>query len=93
MPFFGAMRLSEIGRADVQMFLADKSKRVAPRTVLTLRNRLSKIFTVAVQWGYLQMNPAQGTQVPALEDTRERLALRPERVRDLLGVLPEPIAP
>jgi integrase len=90
MPFFGAMKLSEIGRADVQMFLADKSKRVAPRTVLTLRNRLSKIFAIAVQWGYLQMNPAQGTQVPALEDTRERLALRPEQVRELLGALPEP---
>lgn len=90
MPFFGAMKLSEIGRADVQMFLADKSKRVAPRTVLTLRNRLSKIFAVAIQWGYLQTNPAQGTQVPALEDTRERLTLRPEQVRLLIDDLSEP---
>jgi len=90
LPFFGKMFLSEIGRQEVQMFLADKSKRVAPRTVLTLRNRLSKIFGVAVQWGYLHMNPAQGTQVPALEDTRERLTLRPEQVRMLLQELSEP---
>lgn len=90
MPFFGGMKLAEVGRADVQMFLADKSKRVAPRTVLTLRNRLSKILTVAVQWGYLQVNPCQGTQVPALDDARERLALRPEQARELLGALPEP---
>ena len=38
MPFFGAMKLSEIGRADVQMFLADKSKRVAPRGPRTARS-------------------------------------------------------
>ena len=49
LPFFGRMRLSEIGAADVQMFLTETAKRVAPRTVLSLRNRLSKIFSVAVR--------------------------------------------
>src|SRR5262252_7479342 len=53
-PFFGRMRMSEIGAADVQMFLTGVSKRVSPRTVLSLRNRLSKIFGVAVLWGYVQ---------------------------------------
>lgn len=90
LPFFGRMRLPEVGPADVQMFLAEKSKRFAPKTVLSLRNLLSKIFGTAQRWGYLQANPARGTQVPALVDTRERLALAPQQVRALLGELTEP---
>jgi integrase len=90
LPFFGSMRLSEIGPMDVQMFLAKKSKQVAAGTVLTLRNRLSKVFGTAQKWGYLQSNPAQGSQVPALTDTRERIALTPEQVRALLAELGEP---
>jgi integrase len=88
-PFFGQMRLSEIGSADVQMFLAEKAKHYAPKTVLTMRNLLSKIFGTAQKWAYLQTNPAQGTQVPAQVSTRERLTLTPEQVRALFEELEE----
>jgi integrase len=90
LPFFGKMRLPEIGSADVQLFLAEKAKKYSPKTVLSLRNLLSKIFGTAQKWGYLQTNPAQGTQVPALTVTRERLTLKPEQVRALLDQLEEP---
>ena len=90
LPFFGKMRLPEIGSAEVQMFLAQKSKDYSPKTVLSLRNLLSKIFGTAQKWGYLQMNPAQGTQVPALVITRERITLSAEQVRALLDHLIEP---
>jgi integrase len=90
LPFFGKMRLPEIASYDVQNFLAEKSKRIAPRTVLSLRNRLLKIFGTAQRWGYLQSNPAKGAQIPALVDTRERLTLSPQQVRALLGELVEP---
>ena len=90
LPFFGEMRLPEIGPQDVQMFLAGKSKQVAAGTVLTLRNRLSKVFGTAQKWGYLQSNPAEGAQVPALTDMRERVALTPEQARALLAQLKEP---
>jgi hypothetical protein len=90
LPFFGRMRLPEIGPMEVQMFLTGKSKQVAAGTVLTLRNRLSKIFGTAVKWGYLQSNPTQGAQVPALTDTKERVALTPEQARALLAELFEP---
>jgi integrase len=89
-PFFGRMKLAEISPADVQMFLAEKSKRYAPKTVLELRNLLSKIFGTAERWGYRQSNPARGAQVPTLVDTRERIALTPEQVRKLLDELAEP---
>jgi integrase len=90
LPFFGAMRLPEITLADVQMFLAQKAKELAPRSVLSLRNRLLKIFGTAAKWGYLDKNPVQGAEVPALVDTRDRRTLTADQMRQLLAVLAEP---
>jgi len=89
-PFFGEIRMSEIGPADVQMFLTGVSKRVSSRSVLSLRNRLSKLFSTAVLWGYVQRNPVKGVQVPALEDVKQRLTLTPEQFWTLYKELPEP---
>jgi len=47
-------------------------------------------FRTTQSWGYLQANRAQGTQVPAMVITRERLTLKPEQVRALLAKLVEP---
>jgi integrase len=85
-----AMQLPEIGAADVQVFISRKSKQIAPKTVVCLRNLLSKIFGTAQRWDYLNANPAQGAQVPALVDTREKVTLAPEQVRALLAELAEP---
>lgn len=90
LPFFGGMALAEISPADVQMFLAERSKHLAPRTVLSLRNRLSKIFGTAQRWAYRQSNPVLGAQVPALRDVRERFVLTPQQVKALLAELVEP---
>jgi integrase len=89
-PFFGVIRLPEIGPAEVQIFIAEKSKRFAPWTVHQLLSLLSKIFGTAVKWGYLQSNPARMVEAPALINTRERLTLTPEQARSLLGELSEP---
>jgi integrase len=89
-PFFGEMRMSEIGAADVQMFLTGVSKRVSPRTVLSLRNRLSKIFSTAGLWGYIQRNPVKGVQVPALTDVKKRSTLTPQQFWALSKELSEP---
>ena len=89
-PFFGEMRMSEIGAADVQMFLTGVSKRVSPRTVLSLRNRLSKIFSTAGLWGYIQRNPVKGVQVPALTDVKKRNTLTPQQFWALSKELSEP---
>ena len=64
LPFFSRIPLAEIGPADVQMFVADRSKKLAPKSVLSLRNLLSKIFGTAQKWGYLQANPATGRKCP-----------------------------
>lgn len=89
-PFFGTLRLPEIGPAVVQKFLAEKSKQFAPWTVHQLRSILSKIFSTAQRWEYLEKNPTRHVQVPSLVNTREKKTLTPEQVRALLGELEEP---
>jgi len=90
LPFFGQMRLPEIGPVDVQMFVAEKSKRFAPKTVVSLRNLLSRILGTAMHWGYLQTNPARATQVRVPVEIRGRVTLTPPQVRALLSELKEP---
>lgn len=89
-PFFGKMRMSDIGAADVQVFLTGVSKRVSSRTVLSLRNRLSKIFGEAVRWGCVQKNPVTGVQVPAIVDVKKRQTLSPDQFWALYKELSEP---
>jgi len=90
LPTLGNLNLSEIGPADVQAMLAHFAKRLAPYTVLTIRNALSKILGTAVKWGYVQVNAATGAQAPALINQRERRTLSPDEARRLLSQLAEP---
>lgn len=90
LPMLGKLALPQIGTADVQLLLSSLSKKIAPRTVLSVRNRLRKIFGVAKSWGYIAANPADEVQLPALCDVREKIVLTPEQMRGLLAELPEP---
>src|SRR5487761_1186868 len=90
LPSFGKLTLPEIGTADVQVLLSSLSKRLAPRTILSVRNRLRRIFGAARSWGYIAANPADDVQLPALCDVREKIVLTPEKMRRLLAELPEP---
>lgn len=90
LPHLGKLALPQVGTADVQVLLSSLSKKIAPRTVLSVRNRLRKIFGVAKSWGYIESNPAHEVQMPALCDVREKIVLTPEQMRRLLEELPEP---
>ncbi|MBI1983829.1 MAG: site-specific integrase [Acidobacteria bacterium] len=90
LPFFGQLCLPQIGPLDVQMFLSEKAKHISGKTVLSLRNLLSKIFGTAKRWEFIPSNPASGAQVPSLADTKERVTLTPQQVRALLAELEEP---
>lgn len=90
LPHLSKLTLPQIGTADVQMLLSSLSKKLAPQTVLSVRNCLRKIFGVAKSWGYVAANPADDVQLPALCNVREKIVLTPEQVRRLLEKLPEP---
>lgn len=90
LPMLGKLALPQIGAADVQALMSSLAKKIAPRTVQSVRNRLRRIFRAARDWGYIASNPADKIQLPALCDVREKIALTPEQMRRLLGELPEP---
>ena len=89
-PYFGDHNLVEINRQMVQVFVAQLGKQLAPKSVSLAKNLVSKVFTTAIEWGYLQENPATHVRISAQFVQRERTALNPDQIRLLTNALPEP---
>lgn len=65
-PFFRATRLSDIALPHVREFMkALLAKGLAPKTVGNVMVILKEMLKHAVQWGYLDANPAQYAERPA----------------------------
>jgi len=90
MPFFGDCGLADINRQMIQGFVAQMTKRLAPKSVALAKNCLSKVLSTAMEWGYIQTNPATGVRLPRLNIQQEHIALTPEQLRQLIAVLEEP---
>jgi integrase len=90
MPAFGDCGLADINRQMIQGFVAQMSKNLAPKSVALAKNCLSKVLSTAVEWGYIQVNPATGVRLPTLTIQQERIALTPEQLRQLVAELEEP---
>lgn len=90
LPFFGEKKLAEINRQMVQVFVAQLGQRLAPKSVALAKNCLSKVFSTAMEWSYLESNPATGVRLPARISRREPTALTPEQVRQLIAEVREP---
>jgi integrase len=90
-PVLGAIPLSGISREKVQAFLAHKCQEgYAGSTVHSMRTTLSKVLQSAVDWDYLEQNPARGIRIGDRAPVLERKFLDPEQIRQLLPALPEP---
>lgn len=91
LPYFGRQRLSDITRFEVQTFIGMKQRKgYAPKTLAHLRNLLSKVFSVAVKWGWLNSNHASAVELPPVERCHERRVLTPEEIAKLTASLKEP---
>lgn len=90
LPMFGEMRLCDIQRLDVQLFLSQKGQQLSGQTVHHLRVLLSRILGEAVLWGYVHENVAQGTRLPRAARPAERSYLTIEQARQLIAALEEP---
>jgi integrase len=65
LPYWRAWRLRDIGKLDVQQFVADKFRQKAGwQTVRNAWTLLSGILETAVEYGYLTVNPARGVKFP-----------------------------
>ena len=90
-PFFRQMRLDEITLPHVREFMkALLAKELSPKTVLNAMVVLKEMFKHAVQWGYLDVNPAQYAERPRAED-KEMQILTPPEIRRLLDAADEPV--
>jgi integrase len=87
----GCTRLDEIALSQVREFVkAPLAKELAPATVLKATALLKEMFKHAVQWGYLDANPAQYVERPRVE-IEEMQILTPPEIRRLLDVAEEPV--
>jgi site-specific recombinase XerC len=65
MPCFGQRRLCDITKLDVQQFVADKFRQgLAWQTVRKAWIVLSSVLDAAVDYRYLNSNPARGVKFP-----------------------------
>ncbi len=87
LPAFGDKRLCDLQRADVQLFLTEKGKQLATKSVHHLRVLLSRILGLAVDWGFVPENIARGTKLPKKALVSERPFLTVAQTRQLLAGL------
>jgi integrase len=91
LPTLGKTRLCDFTRVRIQSFLAEKrSTGLSGSYVHGMRTALSKVLQAAVDWNYLELNPARGIRIGDRRPKTERLYLNSPEVLRLLTALPEP---
>ena len=91
LPTFGAWRIKDITKAEVQRFLGGKRKQgFSGSSVHGMRTALGKVLQAAVDWNYLDQNPARGIRLGDRAPAKERVYLLPEQLSPLLNSLPDP---
>jgi integrase len=89
-PFFERIRLDAITLPLVREFMkALLAKELSPKSVLNVMVVLKEMFKHAVQWDYLDANPAQYAERPRAEE-QEMQILAPPEIRRLLDAAAEP---
>jgi integrase len=86
-PKFGEYRLSDISRADVQAFFGKLLENLKPDTVHGLHRWLRRILGCAVEWRFIQENPASGIKLPPTR-RREPPFITAEQFQSLVQGLP-----
>ena len=83
-PALGQMELMKIGSEDLQMFKASKLKTgLSPQTVKHMTRLIRQMLTHAVDWGYIQKNPALRVKHPTVI-RREMDAFSPQETSQML---------
>lgn len=94
LPQFGEMPMSDITPAVVQKYISGfAGSGLAHETIDKIRDVLASALGVAVQYGLLVKNPAEGVRLPPRKRRREgKRFLEPEQFNRLVERLPEPYA-
>jgi integrase len=90
-PFFERIRVDAVTLPIVREFMKTLlAKELSPKTVLNVMVVVKEMFKHAVQWGYLDTNPAQYAERPRSEE-QEMQILTPPEIRRLLDSATEPV--
>ena len=94
LPRFGARKITEINREDVQTFLAEKSHKYSESTLRSMRVVLGLTLGWANNCGWLEKNPCTRVKLPKRTAGRKvtRTVLTAEQVSAIAGKLTEPYA-
>jgi Phage integrase, N-terminal SAM-like domain len=91
LPYWRDWRLRDIGRQDVQQWVADRFRqKLGWQTVRNSWMLLSGILETAGEYGYLSMNPARGVKFPEKELKEAPVLFTAEDFMKLLEQLDEP---
>ena len=91
LPCFGQRRLCDIAKIDIQQFVADQFRKgSAWQTVRNAWIVLSSVLDAAVDYGYLNANPARGVKFPLQGLRKEPRILSADALAKLLAQLQEP---
>jgi integrase len=89
LPHFGRVQLKDITPLTVRSYIAQLSKRRAPKTVRNVHALLSIVLRDAVLEGLLLSNPCIGIRLPK-EQRPEAQFLTPAQIDTLVAATPEP---
>jgi integrase len=91
LPYWREWRLRDIGKLDVQQFVADKFRQqLGWQTVRNSWTLLSGILETAVEYGYLTMNPARGVKFPQHAARKAPAIIAGDDFAKLLNEVDEP---
>ena len=89
-PEFGAVRLTEIRRTDLQDFADGMlTEGLDPSTIQTTMMPLRAIYRRAVARGEMAVNPTTGLELPAVRAKRDRIASPEEAAHLIAALLPD----
>jgi integrase len=84
---FNSLKLSSIRKIDVQQYVTDRSGEVSPASVRRELSVLTHLFSLAVEWEIVPVNPAQRIKSPKLPPGRVRY-LQPTELKAVLEACP-----
>jgi integrase len=85
----GAWKLGQVRREDVKKWLLELQAQTSLDTRRKVQQILHKLFSVAVQEGWLPRNPADGVGMPSAEVKRQPRALTDDEVAKIAAEVPE----
>ncbi len=86
------VKMSEIRRVNVQRYIAARTGKVSPDSIIKEFNTLKHMMRVAMEWELIPTNPAQGIRPPKAAAGRVRY-LQPNELRAVLQQCPNWLKP